>query len=207
MNKIIKYVRKRGDGYLNKHDLRILKTKHNVHLVLTNLLKKKPLAQIKVTELCREANINRGTFYFHYREIGDVFKELFEEVMFDLRESYHEPYRHTEFLEVEKLDPKTVRIFHHIKKYEDFYRIIFSKEVSTAYYYMFFDKIRAICIEDRNVVYFGEPSDYLYSFSANAIIGLVIEWYRRDFQETADEMNIHLVNILKIYGNRRNEKE
>lgn len=170
-------------------------------------MKKKPLAQIKVTELCREANINRGTFYFHYREIDDVFKELFAEIMLDLKESYHEPYRHTEFLEVENLDPKTVRIFHHIKKYEDFYRIIFSKEVSTAYYYMFFDEIRAICNDDRNVVYFGEPSDFLYSFSANAIIGLVIEWYRRDFQETADEMNIHLVNILKVYGNRRNEKD
>ncbi|WP_019153168.1 TetR/AcrR family transcriptional regulator [Robertmurraya massiliosenegalensis] len=187
---------------MNKNDLRVLKTKHNIHLVLTNLLKKKPLSQIKVTELCREANINRGTFYFHYREVDDVFKEFFGEIMLDLKESYHEPYRHTDFFDVENIDPKTVRIFHHIKKYEDFYRIIFSKEVSTEYYYMLFDEIRSIFVEDKNMVHHGIPNDYLLSFSANAILGLVIEWSRHDFQETADEMNVQLVNILKKYGNR-----
>lgn len=192
----------KGECVLNKNDLRVIKTKHNIHLTLTKLLKNKPLSQIKVTELCREAKINRGTFYFHYQEVGDVFKEFFEEIMLDLKESYHEPYHHTDFLDVENLDPKTVRIFHHIKKYEDFYRIIFSKEVSTEYYYMLFDEIRSIFVADRNVVYRGEPNDYLYSFSANAIIGLIIEWYRHDFQESADEMNVQLVNILKIYGNR-----
>lgn len=191
---------------MNKNDLRVLKTKHNIHLVLTNLLKKKPLSQIKVTELCREANINRGTFYFHYREVDDVFKEFFGEIMLDLKESYHEPYRHTDFLDVENIDPKTVRIFHHIKKYEDFYRIIFSKEVSTEYYYMLFDEIRSIFVEDKNMVHHGIPNDYLLSFSANAILGLVIEWSRHDFQETADEMNVQLVHILKKYGSRGDER-
>ncbi|WP_456276258.1 TetR/AcrR family transcriptional regulator [Bacillus sp. AK128] len=182
---------------MNKNDLRVLKTKNSIHLALTNLLKKKPLTRIKITELCKEANINRGTFYFHYQEVGDVFKEFFEEIMLDLKESYHEPYRHTEFLNVENLDPKTVRIFHHIKKYEDFYKIVLSKEVSTEYYYMLFDKIRSIFIEDQNTEHHGKLNNYLYSYSANAMIGLIIEWYRRDFQETADEMNVHLVSILK----------
>jgi AcrR family transcriptional regulator len=185
-------------GYLNKNDLRVLKTKNSIHLALTNLLKRKPLTHIKVTELCREANINRGTFYFHYQEVGDVFKEFFEELMLDLKESYDEPYRHTDFLDIENLDPKTVRVFHHIKKYEDFYKIVFSQEVSTEYYYMLFDEIRSFIIEDNNALQHGKLNDYLHSYSANAIIGLIIEWYRHDFQESADEMNVHLVNILKL---------
>lgn len=186
----------KGAGYLNKNDLRVLKTKQNIHVALTNLLKNKPLTLIKVTELCKEASINRGTFYFHYQEVGDVFKELFEEIMSDLQKSYNEPYRHKAFFTAENLDPKTVRIFHHIKKYEDFYKIILSKEVSTEYYYMLFDAIRSLCIEDKNIVHSGNPTEYLYSYSANAIIGLIIEWYRHDFQESADEMNVQLVNIL-----------
>lgn len=186
----------KGDEELNKNDLRVQKTKHSIHFALTNLLKKKPLSHIKVTELCRVANINRGTFYFHYQEVGEVFKEFFEEIMLDLKESYNEPYRHTDFLEVENLDPKTVRIFHHIKKYEDFYKIILSQEVTTEYYYMLFNQIRSIFMEDENTIPPGKPNDYLYSYSANAIIGLIIEWYRHDFEESADEMNVHLVNIL-----------
>ncbi|WP_435367782.1 TetR/AcrR family transcriptional regulator [Metabacillus litoralis] len=186
--------------HVNKNDLRVQKTKESIHFALTRLLKIKPLTHIKVTELCREAKINRGTFYFHYQEVGDVFKEFFEEMIVDLKESYNEPYRHTDFLNIENLDPKTVRIFHHIKKFEEFYKIILSKEVSSEYYYMLFDEVRSIFIEDKNTVQPGKSTDFLYSYSANAIIGLIIEWYRHDFQESADEMNIHLVNILKLKG-------
>lgn len=187
---------------MNKNDLRVVKTKQSIHLALTNLLKERPLTQIKITELCSEANINRGTFYFHYREVGDVFKELFGEIMLDLKKSYHEPYRQTNSLEIRNLDPKSVRIFHHIKKYEEFYRIIFSKEVSAEYYYMLFDQIHSLFAEDKNVVHPKEPNHYICSFSANAIIGLIIEWSRNDFQESADEMNVHLVNILKRFHDR-----
>ncbi|WP_456265520.1 MULTISPECIES: TetR/AcrR family transcriptional regulator C-terminal domain-containing protein [unclassified Bacillus (in: firmicutes)] len=183
---------------MNKNDLRVLKTKQNIHFALTNLLKKKLLTNIKVTELCKEANINRGTFYFHYQEVGDVFKEFFEEIMLDLKESYYEPYRHTELLEIESLDPNTVRIFHHIKKYEDFYKIVLSQDVSTEYYFMLFDEIRLLCKEDKYVVHHVVHNEYFYSYLANAIIGLIIEWYRHDFKESADEMNVLLVNILKL---------
>jgi AcrR family transcriptional regulator len=188
----------KGGKQVNKNDLRVQKTKQSIHLALTSLLKIKPLTHIKVTELCREAKINRGTFYFHYQEVGDVFKEFFEEMMVDLKESYNEPYRHTDFLNIENLDPKTVRIFHHIKKFEEFYKIILSKEVSSEYYYMLFDEVRSIFLEDKNTVQPGKSTDFLYSYSTNAIIGLIIEWYRHEFQESADEMNIHLVNILKL---------
>lgn len=190
----------KGGMHVNKNDLRVQKTKESIHFALTRLLKIKPLTHIKVTELCREAKINRGTFYFHYQEVGDVFKEFFEEMIVDLKESYNEPYRHTDFLNIENLDPKTVRIFHHIKKFEEFYKIILSKEVSSEYYYMLFDEVRSIFIEDKNTVQPGKSTNFLYSYSANAIIGLIIEWYRHDFQESADEMNIHLVNILKLKG-------
>lgn len=37
-----------------------------------NLLKEKPLNQITVADVCRKADINRGTFYLHYRDINDV---------------------------------------------------------------------------------------------------------------------------------------
>lgn len=183
---------------MNKNDLRVVKTKQTIHLALTNLLKKKPLTQIKVTELCKEATINRGTFYFHYQEISDVFKELFEKIMLDLKESYHEPYHHTQSIDKMNLDPKTVRIFHHIKKYEDFYKIVLSQEVSMTYYYMLFDEIRSILMEDIHSIHHEKLDHYLYSYIANAIIGLIIEWHRNNFQESADEMNVHFVTILKL---------
>ena len=181
---------------MNKNDLRVVKTKNGIHQALLQLLQNKPLTQIKVTELCKAANINRGTFYFHYEEVGDVFKELFEEMMLDLKESYDEPYKRTNHLTVETLDPNTIRIFHHIKKYEDFYTIVLSENVSMTYYYMLFDAVRSIFINDNHSKAYDSLKGYLYSYTTNAILGLIIEWYRRDFQEYAKEMNVKLVKII-----------
>ncbi|WP_277584608.1 TetR/AcrR family transcriptional regulator [Psychrobacillus antarcticus] len=184
-------------------DLRVVKTKKAIYQALTKLLKDKLLTDINVSELCREASINRGTFYFHYEEVGDVFKEFFEEVIVDLEESYKEPYKYISALQVQTLDyknidPKTVRIFHHVKKYEDFYRIILSDNVSTTYYYMFFDAIRSNFIEDSKIGEYDESKKFVYSFMTNAIIGLIIEWYRTNFEESVDDMNIHLVETLNV---------
>lgn len=182
-------------------DLRVVKTKKAIYQALTHILKNKSLTDINVSELCRQAGVNRGTFYFHYEEVGDVFKEFFEEVILDLQESYKEPYKYISALQLKSsvyknLDPKTVRIFHHVKKYEDFYRIILSDNVSTTYYYMFFDAIRSNFIEDSKIGQYDESKKFVYSFMTNAIIGLIIEWHRSDFKESVDDMNIHLVQTL-----------
>jgi AcrR family transcriptional regulator len=184
-----------------------VKTKKAIYQALTHLLKDKRLTDIKVSELCREASINRGTFYFHYEEVGDVFKEFFEEVIVDLEESYKEPYKYISALQLKNsalknLDPKTVRIFHHVKKYEDFYRIILSDNVSTTYYYMFFDAIRSNFMEDSKIGKYDESKKFVYSFMTNAIIGLIIEWYRNDFEESVDVMNLHLVETLNVTTGR-----
>ncbi|MEK0317836.1 TetR/AcrR family transcriptional regulator [Cohnella sp. 56] len=183
---------------MNKNDLRVIKTKQGIHQALLKLLKNKPLTHIKVTELCKEAKINRGTFYFHYEEVGDVFKQFFEEIMLDLKDSYNEPYRHHNTIDIHTLDPKTVRIFHHIKKYEDFYKIVLSQDVSTQYYYMLFDEIRSNFMTDKNTSSLGDITPYFFSYTANAIIGLIIEWYRHDFRESVDDMNELFVGIMKM---------
>lgn len=190
---------------MDKKDLRIVKTKELIHLTLINLLKKKKLSQIKITELCREANINRGTFYFHYEEITDVFKELFTEIIADLKESYYEPYKKNEQLTLNNLNPDNIRIFHHIKRYEEFYRIVLSEEVSMKYYYMLFDAIRNIYQSDTNYLIDESYDTYVYSYQVNAIMGLIIEWYRNNFSETADTMNLHLFRILNLKNNKRIE--
>lgn len=193
----------KGEILLRSKDLRVVKTKKAIYHALTHILKDKPLTDIKVSELCREASINRGTFYFHYEEVGDVFKEFFKEVIVDLEESYKEPYKHISAVELKNsayknLDPKTVRIFHHVKKFEDFYRIVLSENVSTTYYYMFFDAIRSNFIEDSKIGNYDESKKYVYSYMTNAIIGLIIEWHRNNFEEAVDDMNIHLVETLNI---------
>lgn len=67
-----------------KENQRITVTKRMLREGLLRLLEDKPIEKIKVTELCREAGINRATFYSHYTCVQDVLKEMGQQVMADL---------------------------------------------------------------------------------------------------------------------------
>lgn len=185
---------------MNKNDLRVVKTKKTIHKALLILLKDKSLPQIKITELCKEATINRGTFYFHYQSVDDVLQELFEEIMVDLQISYDEPFKRGLELTVSgmNLNPNSVKIFDHVKKYEDFYKIVLSEDVSMKYYYMLFDEICKLMEETDYVKSENQLTKYLHAYNANAIIGLLIQWYLNDFKDSVDMMNNRLVQIVKF---------
>ena len=184
-----------------KTDLRVLKTKEALHESLISLLKERPLESISITGICKAAKINRGTFYQHYGKVEDLFEEYFKEIMKDLAESYKEPYRHVERLKTPALNPAAIRIFHHIEKYKKFYFIVFSKNVPLSYYYLLFEEINALMKQDflsHPLIGEGIAIDMLSAYQSNAILGMVIEWHRLDFEKSATQMNEQLVKILNL---------
>ena len=66
-----------------KIDGRVRRTKKLLREGLTKLMKKKSIKKISVRELSDLVEINRGTFYLHYKDIFDLVEqienELFEE--------------------------------------------------------------------------------------------------------------------------------
>ena len=65
-------------------DRRVRKTRRQLKECLTRLLKEKKIQDITVRELAEMADINRGTFYLHYKDVFDLMdqikNELIEEV-------------------------------------------------------------------------------------------------------------------------------
>ncbi len=187
-------------------DLRVIKTKQALHSALLTLLSQKPLEQISIAEICREAKVNRGTFYVHYEQKEGLFEEYFQEIMEDLYQSYEEPYRAVTTLDTHQLDPDTIRIFHHIERFKMFYRIVFSKNIPLTYYYMLFDGIysllkRDITLHHEHQMTASISIDYYSAYQANAIIGLIIQWYRGDFSDSVTVLNQQLAAILKNVRN------
>ena len=50
-----------------------------INEALVDLLTEKPLDKITVTDVVKRADINRGTFYAHYRDIPDVVDHLIQQ--------------------------------------------------------------------------------------------------------------------------------
>lgn len=62
-----------------KENRRVTMTKRLIQEGLLRLLEKKELAAINVTELCREADVNRATFYKYYGNPNDVLAAIKEQ--------------------------------------------------------------------------------------------------------------------------------
>ncbi|MBP1582290.1 MAG: TetR/AcrR family transcriptional regulator [Oscillospiraceae bacterium] len=57
-------------------DKRIEKTKKALHTAFYQLRSKKSIRDIKVAELCQAAEVNKTTFYTHYRDIFELADEV-----------------------------------------------------------------------------------------------------------------------------------
>ena len=67
-------------------DRRVRKTKKILRECLTQLLKEKKIQDITVRELTEMADLNRGTFYLHYKDVFDLLEQTEEELLTAFRQ-------------------------------------------------------------------------------------------------------------------------
>ena len=60
---------------MNKSESKYFHTAERLDKALLSLLEKKPFEYITISEICKEAGVNRSTFYLHYENTADLLKE------------------------------------------------------------------------------------------------------------------------------------
>lgn len=74
----------------NSQDYRVIRTKQLLKNALLDMLASQPLEKIRVQALCSKAQVNKTTFYNHYRDIYDLYKEIlrdfFQETIDDIED-------------------------------------------------------------------------------------------------------------------------
>ncbi|MDR2519729.1 MAG: TetR/AcrR family transcriptional regulator [Eubacteriaceae bacterium] len=61
---------------MGKQDRRVRKTQAALNSALVRLLKETELKNVTVSKLAKTADVNRGTFYVHYRDVYDLFEQM-----------------------------------------------------------------------------------------------------------------------------------
>lgn len=69
---------------MKKENQRIMLTKQLLRNGLLRLLENKSIEKVTVTELCKEAGINRATFYTHYQIPHDILLEMEHDIIDDI---------------------------------------------------------------------------------------------------------------------------
>ena len=73
---------------MNKSESKYFNTATKMDHALMELLRKKPLEYITVSEICKKAGVNRSTFYLHYENIGDLLEETSRLLLDDFAECF-----------------------------------------------------------------------------------------------------------------------
>ena len=92
----------------NSTDQRVMLTKKILKDALLSLMEEKSINKITPTELCRRANINRNTFYSHYRAPEDILHEMEDEILKDLTQAFEQ---HFHYHTIEDLVRQSCTIF------------------------------------------------------------------------------------------------
>ena len=74
-------------------DKRIAKTKKNLKNAMIAMLGEKDFEHITITELCREAEVSRITFYSHYNDKYALLDEIFDDMLKLGTEDYYRRQR------------------------------------------------------------------------------------------------------------------
>lgn len=76
---------------MEQENQRIMLTKRLLKESMLRLLQERPLEKISITELCRNAGINRATFYRHYEIPRDVLNEIGKDIFYEMRKELEMP--------------------------------------------------------------------------------------------------------------------
>lgn len=152
-------------------------SKRKIEEVFVEMLKKKELNQITVTDICKSAGINRTTFYASYVDIYDlseaVQKSLHDEVMNLYSDERERNESKHDFL----------KLFRHIKANPDVFRMYFKLNNGKGLKFIMYDREEAASLIDMRYI------DYHIEFFGNGLNAVIRKWLENDCRESPEEIN------------------
>lgn len=172
---------------IKKEDRRVRKTKKLLRGALTELLKEKPIQEIKVREIADMVDINRGTFYQHYRDVYDMLNSIEDEIFVDFRNFFG---NFSDNLE-EEADHFFISLFSYIKENADLIAVLLGPNGDPSFIERLEDMVRDKCLNEWIVKYKVVDSktfEYYYAFLVTGCIGLIRLWLNTEMKESPEEI-------------------
>lgn len=177
-----------------KLDLRIVKTKKLLYEALIELLKTNSFEDLKVSDICEKALINRSTFYAHYEDKYDLMATFIKDVTKSLEkelEANHNISNTREYY-IEMLS-----IFlDHVSQKKDFYSSIVINNKNSVIMDMIYDILNKDIIkhlENNNVTI---PLDIISNFYLGAVVNVAMELFCNSNKYTKEEIIKYISNLI-----------
>ncbi|NGZ75273.1 TetR/AcrR family transcriptional regulator [Saccharibacillus sp. VR-M41] len=184
---------------LSSIDRRIRRSKKALKETLIALMRERDFKDISITDLVRGADLNRGTFYKHYRDKEELLAEAVDDTMTDLIASYREPYRHADSLDIRKLTASGIKIFEHVHRHAAFYALIVESRALPGFPDRICAVIKELSLHDLETAELNPRIDraLFAGYQAYAIWGMILEWIKGSFAHSPDYMASQLLEYIR----------
>lgn len=168
-------------------------TKRALVQSLKNLLLKKPLNKITITDIAEDCGINRMTFYYHFKDIYDLVEWACLE---DGRKALEEKKTY------ENWQQGFLQIFEVVLQNKPFVMNVYScvhQEQIERYVKPLVDELVLSIIEEaaasRHVC--EKDKEFIAHVYSHVFVGLLMDWIKEDMQEAPEEIVRRTSTLMK----------
>jgi AcrR family transcriptional regulator len=179
-------------------DRRIIRTKRMIRDALTVLMEEKGFEGITVRDLTDRANINRGTFYLHYRDKYDLLEQSEDEIITEIEKltlqlNLNDAFNYNR---QDEPFPFIITLFDYLLENSSFMQIILSPKGGGSFQLKLKDLIKRtfsknilvnLRLEDMLV-----PAEFLLAYVSSAHIGVIQHWLKTGMEKSPREMALIL---------------
>ncbi len=180
---------------MNKNESRYFNTAIKMDQALLTLLEKKDFEYITIKEVCKEAKVNRSTFYLHYENIMDLVQETVE----SMNKQFLGYFKQNDFIDkiqTSKIDELYLIDDHYLNPYLNYikdnkklFKITLAKtetlNLNKSYQQLYLHILDPIM--NRYQINQKERK-YIVAFYINGIMAIIKEWLKEDCKESQEEI-------------------
>lgn len=185
---------------MKKEDRRVRYTKQIIKETLLEIMKEKPVSRITVSEICKKADINRGTFYLHYNDPADVLREIEDDFIND-NTSYFFPY-----VKARQNWSDLTEVFTSVLNNREILLILMGPNGSGTFQTRMQEMIRPVILKDwksQYPEYKEEDLAFVYAYAASGSIQVLMKWMENpenitpeDFARRMDRLGYHCIHAI-----------
>lgn len=188
-------------------DRRITRSKRALRDALIELMEERSFDGFSVNDLCERADLNRGTFYNHFRDKDDLLAQLEAEVMDDLDrlQAQMQDLTVRELLGYrarKKPLPLLVELFDYLREQGAFLHAVLGPGGDVGFGPRLRDSVCTNLVQSiLHERYRNDPSPfvgYYVAFFASAYLGVITRWIETGMQESSEEMALIAMRLFFI---------
>lgn len=160
------------------------KSQEKIKLVFIDLIQNKDLKDITVTDICRQARLNRSTFYANYLDVYDLAEKIKAELEQEIMDLYSDEVKS------QRSTHNFLKLFYHIKENQLFFHTYFklSHHLETK---MGYD------LELAALFYNNDNIDYHIEFFGGGFNAIIKKWLSDGCKKSPEEINQILIDEYK----------